>query len=45
MNYRREGSASSKPLVTFKVVEPTSVKKQVSANKKKNLRERSPTKA
>ena len=35
MNYRREGSASSKPLVTFKVVEPTSMKKQVSTNDKK----------
>jgi hypothetical protein len=28
-NYRREGSASSKALVTLKVVEPTSMKKQV----------------
>jgi len=35
MNYRREGSASSKPLVTSKVVEPTSMKKQVSANDQK----------
>jgi len=33
-NYRREGSASSKPLVTSKVAEPTSMKKQVSANDK-----------
>jgi hypothetical protein len=29
MNYRREGSKSSKPLVTYKVVKPTSMKKQV----------------
>jgi hypothetical protein len=35
MNYRREGSASSKPLVTSKVAEHTSMKKQVSANDKK----------
>jgi hypothetical protein len=41
MNYRREDSASSKPLVTSKVVEPTSIKKQVLANDKKKLREKS----
>jgi hypothetical protein len=35
MNYKREGSASSKPLVTSKVAEPTSMKKQVLANDKK----------
>ena len=35
MNYRREGSASSKPLVTSKVAEPTFMKKQVSTNDKK----------
>jgi hypothetical protein len=35
MNYRREGSAPSKPLVTYKVAEPTSMKKQVLANDKK----------
>ena len=35
MNYRREGNASSKPFVTSKVVEPNSMKKQVSANDKK----------
>jgi len=35
MNYKREGSASSKPLVTSKVAEPTSMKKQVSANDQK----------
>ena len=35
MNYRREGSASSKPLVTSKVAEHTSMKKQVSANDQK----------
>jgi hypothetical protein len=35
MNYRREGNASSKPLMTSKVAEPTSIKKQVSANDKK----------
>jgi len=35
LNYRREGSASSNPLVTFKVVEPTFMKKKVSANDKK----------
>jgi len=29
MNYRREGSASSKPLMTSKVAEPTSMKNQV----------------
>jgi len=32
LKYRREGSASSKPLVTSKVAESTSMKKQVSAN-------------
>jgi len=32
LNYRREGSVSSKPLVTSKVDESTSMKKQVSAN-------------
>jgi len=32
MNYRREGNVSSKPLVSSKVVEPTSIKKQVSAS-------------
>jgi len=31
-NYWREGSASSKALVTLKVVEPTSMKKQVLAS-------------
>jgi hypothetical protein len=41
LNYRRQGSAPSKPLVTFKVVEPTSMKKQVSTNDKKHLREKS----
>ena len=35
LNYKREGSAPSKPLVTSKVVEPTSMKKQVSSNDKK----------
>jgi hypothetical protein len=35
MNYRREGSAPTKPLMTSKSVESTSVKKQVSANDKK----------
>jgi len=36
LNYRRKGSASSKPLVTYKVAEPTSMKKkQVLANDKK----------
>eukprot|EP00258_Populus_trichocarpa_P029082 XP_024445101.1 uncharacterized protein LOC112324795 [Populus trichocarpa] len=35
MNYWREGSASSKPLVTSKVAEPNSMKKQVSTNDKK----------
>jgi len=35
MNNKREGSASSKPLVTSKVAEPTSMKKQVLANDKK----------
>jgi hypothetical protein len=35
LNYKREGSAPSKPLVTSKVAEPTSIKKQVSANDKK----------
>jgi len=40
MNYRREGSASSKPLVISKVAEPTSMKKQVLNNDKKNLREK-----
>jgi hypothetical protein len=35
MNYRREGSVSSKPLVTSKVVEPTFMKKQVSTNDQK----------
>jgi hypothetical protein len=35
MNYRREGSSSSKPLVTSKVAEPTFMKKQVSTNDKK----------
>eukprot|EP00258_Populus_trichocarpa_P031547 XP_024447566.1 uncharacterized protein LOC112325356 [Populus trichocarpa] len=35
MNYRREGNASSKPLVTSKVVELTSMKKQVSTNDQK----------
>ena len=32
MNYRREGSVPSKPLVTFKVAKPTSMKKQVLAS-------------
>jgi hypothetical protein len=32
MNYRRKGSVPSKPLVSFKVVEPTFMKKQVSAS-------------
>jgi hypothetical protein len=31
----REGSVLSKPLVTFKVAKPTSIKKQVSASDKK----------
>jgi hypothetical protein len=35
MNYRREGSASSKPLVTSKVAKPNSMKKQVSTNDQK----------
>jgi hypothetical protein len=35
LNYRREDSVSSKPLVTSKVAEPTSMKKHVSANDKK----------
>jgi hypothetical protein len=35
MNYRREGTASSKPLVTSKVAEPTFMMKQVSTNDKK----------
>jgi hypothetical protein len=35
MNYRRESSASSKPLVTSKFAEPTFMKKQVSTNDKK----------
>jgi len=35
MNYRREGSASLKPLVTSKIAEPTSMKKQASANEQK----------
>jgi len=35
MNYRKEGSATSKPLVTFKVAEPNSMKKQVSTNDQK----------
>jgi hypothetical protein len=35
LNYRREGSASSKPLVTFKVAEPTFMKKKFSVNDKK----------
>jgi hypothetical protein len=35
MNYRREGSASSKPLATSKVAELNSMKKQVSINDKK----------
>ena len=35
MNCRREGSASSKPLVTSKVAELTSMKKQVLANDQK----------
>jgi hypothetical protein len=35
MNYRREGSAPTKPLVTSKNAEPTSMKKQVAANDKK----------
>jgi len=35
MNYRREGSASSKPLFTSKVAEPNSIKKQVLTNDKK----------
>jgi hypothetical protein len=34
MNYRREGSASSKPLVTSKVAKPTSMK-QVLTNDQK----------
>jgi hypothetical protein len=35
MNYRREGSALSKPLVTSKVAKPNSMKKQVSINDQK----------
>ena len=35
MNYMRDGSVSSKPLVTSKVAEPTFMKKQVSTNDKK----------
>jgi hypothetical protein len=35
MNYRREGSASSKPLVASKVAKPNSMKKRVSTNDKK----------
>jgi len=35
MNYRREGSALLKPLVTSKVAEPISIKKQVSTNGQK----------
>ena len=35
MNYRREGSVASKPLVTSKIAKPTSMKKQVSANEQK----------
>ena len=35
LNYKREGSAPSKPLVTSKVAKPTSMKKQVSANDQK----------
>jgi len=35
MNYRREGSAPTKPLVTFKNVKPTSMKKQVATNNQK----------
>jgi hypothetical protein len=38
MNYRREGSAPTKPLVTSKNVEPTSMKKQVATNDKKKLK-------
>jgi len=35
MNYRREGSAPSKPLMTSKVIKPTSIKKQVLTSDKK----------
>ena len=35
LNYKREGSVPSKPLVTFKVAKPTSMKKQVLTNDKK----------
>jgi hypothetical protein len=41
MNYSKEGSAPMKPLVTFKNAKPTSMKKQVLANDKKNLKEKS----
>jgi len=36
LNYRREDSAPSKPLVTSKVAEPTSMKQQVSTSDKKH---------
>jgi len=42
MNYRREGRKPSKPLVTFKVVEPTSIKKQVLASDQKHKGEVQP---
>ena len=35
LNYRREGSVPSKPLVISKVIEATFMKKHVSANDKK----------
>jgi hypothetical protein len=35
MNYKREDSSPTKPLVTSKNVEPTSMKKQVTPNDKK----------
>jgi len=38
MNYRKEGSKTSKPLMTFKVVKPTSMKKQVLTSDKKKLK-------
>ena len=36
MNYRREGNAPSKPIMTPKVVEPSNPKKQVLATKQKS---------
>ena len=39
MNYRREGNESLKPIVTFKVAEPSNPKKQVSATEQKSKTE------